>query len=119
MTWWVKSIKKCVGLQIALRIFLFLIFIFAFGICVLISVFALLLGVPVGIASSAVGLKICALISGIIEYKSIIKKTRKKHYKIVFIAKIKLNTIEVLIFKALIDSCVIYDKFVSINYVLR
>ena len=35
------------------------------------------------------------------KYKSIIKKT--KHDKVVFLAKTKLNTIEVLISKALID----------------
>ena len=33
--------------------------------------------------------------------------------------KTKLNTIEVLISKALINSCINYDKFVSVNNVLR
>ena len=40
-------------------------------------------GIPVGIASSAIGLKICAIIAGIKKYKSIIKKKKKKHGKIV------------------------------------
>ena len=33
--------------------------------------------------------------------------------------KSKLDTIEVLISKALIDSCISHDKFVSVNNVLR
>ena len=33
--------------------------------------------------------------------------------------KSKLNSIEVLIFKALIDSVIIFDKFFSINNVLK
>ena len=39
----------------------FLVFVFAVSGCVLISVFASLVGVPAGIESSAVGLKICAI----------------------------------------------------------
>ena len=42
--------------------------------CVSISAFASLVGIPVGITSSAVGLKICAIVVGIKKYKSIIKK---------------------------------------------
>ena len=56
-----------------------------------------------GIARSAVGLNICAITARIRKYKSIIKKKRKKHDKIVLLAKTKLNTKEVLIFKALIE----------------
>ena len=43
----------------------FLIFISAVSGCASISAFASLVGVPVGITSSALGLKICALIAGI------------------------------------------------------
>ena len=50
-------------------------------------------------------------------YKSI-KKKKKKHEKIVLLGKDKLNTIEVLISKALIESYISHDEFVSIN-VLR
>ena len=52
--------------------------------CVSISAFASILGIPIGITSSAIGLKICAITAGIQKYKSIIKKRRKKHDKIVF-----------------------------------
>ena len=51
--------------------------------CVSISVFALLVSVPVGITSSAVGIKICTITAGIRKFKSIIKKNKKKHNKIV------------------------------------
>ena len=43
-----------------------------------ISAFALLIDIPIGIFSSAVGLKICKINAGINNDKSIIKKKRKK-----------------------------------------
>ena len=61
--------------------------------CVSISAFASLIGIPIGITSSAIGLKICAITAGIKKYKSIIKKKKKKHDKIVLLAKSKLNSI--------------------------
>ena len=87
--------------------------------CVSISAFASLVGIPIGITSSAIGLKICAITAGIKKYKSIIKKKKKKHDKIVLLAKSKLNSIEVLISKALIDSNISHDEFVLINNVLQ
>ena len=48
--------------------------------CVSISAFASLVCVLVGITSSAVGIKICAITAGIKNYKSIIQK-KKKHNK--------------------------------------
>ena len=56
--------------------------------CVSISAFASLVYVSVGITSSEVGLKICAITAGIKKYKSIIKK-KKKHDEIVFLGKNK------------------------------
>ena len=47
--------------------------------CVSISAFASLAGIPIGITSSAVELKICAITAGIKKYKPIIKKKKKKH----------------------------------------
>ena len=61
--------------------------------------------------SSAVVIKIFAITAGIKKYKSIIKK-KKNHDKIVLLEKDKLNTIEVLISKALIDSYISHGKFV-------
>ena len=64
-------------------------------------------------------IKICTITAGIKKYNSIIKKKEKKHDKIVLLAKSKLNSIEVLISKALIDSVIIHDQFVLINNVLK
>ena len=49
--------------------------------CVSISAFASLVCVPVGITSSAVGTKICAVTAGIKKYKSITKKNKKSMIK--------------------------------------
>ena len=87
--------------------------------CISISAFASLVSVPVGIISSVVGINICAITAGIKKYKSIIKKKKKKNDKIVFLGKDKLNTVEVLNCKALIDSYISHDEFVSVNNVLN
>ena len=65
------------------------------------------------------GLKICAITARIKKYKSIFKKKKKKHDKIALLAKSKLNRIEVLIPKTLIDSYISHDEFVLINYALK
>ena len=68
--------------------------------CISISASASLVGIPIRITSSAIGLKICAITAAIKMYKSVIKnkKKKKKHDKIVLLAKSKLNSIEVLRF---------------------
>ena len=43
----------------------------------------------------------CAIVAEIKKCKTIIKKTKKKHYKIALLAKSKLNSIKFLISKAL------------------
>ena len=63
--------------------------------CVSLFAFASLVGIPVGITS----------------YKSIIKEKEKKHDKKVLLAKSKLNSIEVLICKALRDLVISHDFF--------
>ena len=75
--------------------------------CVSVSTFSTLVGIPIGIARSTIGLKICVITAGIKKYKSIIKKKKKKHNKIILLAKSKLNSIEVLISKALIDEILV------------
>ena len=66
-----------------------------------------------GITSSAIGLKICAKAAWIKKYKSIIKKMKKKHKQIVFLAKSKLNKI------SLNASNISHDEFVLRNNVLK
>ena len=97
----------------------FLVFVSVVSDCVSISALALFVGAPVGIVSSALGTKIYAITARIKMHKLIIKKKKKKQDKIVLLAKSKLNTMEVLISIALIDSYINYDEFVLVNNVLR
>ena len=83
--------------------------------CISSSAFASLLGTT----SFTIGLKICAITAGLKKCKSIITKKKKKHDKIVFLEKSKLNSIEVFISKALIDSNFSHDEFVLTNHVLK
>ena len=46
--------------------------------------FATVVGIPVDIASSAMGLTICVITAGIKTYKSIIRKKRKRTYNGIF-----------------------------------
>ena len=86
--------------------------------CISISVFASLFDIPIGITSSAIGLKICLIDAGIKKYKSIISKRKTKYDKIVLLSKTKLNSIEVWISMALIDWNNSHDKFGLMNNVL-
>ena len=56
-----------------------------------ISNFASLLGISIGITSSVIGLKICAITAR--PQKPVIKKKKTKHDKIVLLGKSKLNKI--------------------------
>ena len=87
--------------------------------CISISAFIFLIGIPIGITSSSIGLKICVITEVIKKHKSIIKKKKKKHDKIILLGKSKLISIEVLISKSLINSVVTHDEFVLINKVLK
>ena len=87
--------------------------------CISIPAFASLLDVSIRIMSSEIGIKICAIAAKTKTYKLIIKKKKKKHYNMVFLAKSKLNGIEFLISKTLCDSLTSHDEFVLINYVLK
>ena len=81
--------------------------------------FGSLVGIPIGITSSAVGLRSCVITAAIKKRKSIIKKKKRKHDKLVLLAKSKLNSIEVLISKASVDSVISHDKFVLMNNMLE
>ena len=82
--------------------------------------FASFLGFPIGITGSVIGLTISVAIK---KYKSIIKKNdttrQKKHKKIVLLANSKLNRIEVLVSKLLIDSDISYYELSLINNILK
>ena len=57
--------------------------------CISIFAFASLICVPVAITSSAVGVKICPITVGKKKYKSVIKKKKKNHDRIVLRGKAK------------------------------
>ena len=78
-----------------------------------------MIAIPIRITSSAIGLKICAIIAVIKRYKLIIKKGKNKYDKIVLLAKSKLDSIEALISKGFMDSNISHDEFVLINNVLK
>ena len=61
----------------------FLIWASAVTGCNLISTFASLVDIPIGITSSAIGLNICAITAGIKKYKSIIKNKKKPWQNII------------------------------------
>ena len=71
---------------------------------------ASLVAILIGITSSAVGTKICAITAGIKNYNSSTKKKKKKHDKIILLTKSKLNSIAVLIAKALFNSYTSHDN---------
>ena len=73
MIWYVKSTKRLVFLNYIKH---FLILGSTITRCISISAFASFNDIPIGIMSSAIGLKICAITAGIKKYKSIIKKKR-------------------------------------------
>ena len=87
--------------------------------CISISAFTSLVSIPIGIKSSAIGLKMFAITAGIKKCKSMIKKNKKSHDKILLLAKTKLNIIEVLISKDLIDWKVSHVEIVLLNNVLK
>ena len=87
MNWWVKSTKKiCTTLNYIEH---FLILAITITGCVSISFFASLVGISIGITSSAIGLKVFPITAGVTKYKLIIKKKKKKPDRIVLSAKSK------------------------------
>ena len=87
--------------------------------CLSISPFPSLFDIPIEMTSSSTGLPICFITARIKKYKSMIKKKRKKHDKIVLLAKSKLSNIEVLISKTFIDSNICHAKFVLTSNALK
>ena len=86
---------------------------------IFISAFGYLVGISIGITSSAIGLNICVITAGFKKYKSLNKKNKKEHDKTISLAKSKLNSIEVVISKHLIDSNICHDGFALVTNVLK
>ena len=87
--------------------------------CVSVSAFGSLFGIPIGISSFSVELKYFPITAQIKKYNLIIKKKKKKHDKREFLAKTKLNSMENLMLRALINSYSSHDEFFLVNNVKR
>ena len=75
--------------------------------------FTSIVGAPVGIASASFTL-IFSLTTGIVKkLLNITRNKKKKHDKILMLAKSKLNSIETLTFQALIDVETSHEEFVT------
>ena len=73
-----------------------------------------IVGAPVQIASASFTL-IFSLTTGIVKkLLSITRNKKKKHNKILMLAKSKLNSIETLISQALIDMEISHEEFIAI-----
>ena len=76
--------------------------------------FTSVIGIPAGIASASFTL-VFSLTTGIIKkLLKITRKKKKKHIKIVKLAKSKLNSIETLMSQALIDLDISHEEFKTI-----
>ena len=76
--------------------------------------FTSIIGAPVGIASASFTL-IFSLTTGIVKkLLNITRKKKKKHDKILMLAKSKLNSIETLISQALIDMEISHEEYITI-----
>ena len=76
--------------------------------------FTSVIGAPVGIASASFTL-IFSLTTGIVKkLLNITRNKKKKHDKILMLAKSKLNSIETLISKALNDMDISHEEFITI-----
>ena len=76
--------------------------------------FTSIAGAPIGIVSASLTL-IFSLTTGIVKkLLNITRNKKKKHDKILMLAKSKLNSIETLISQALIDMDISHEKFVTI-----
>ena len=71
---WIRSKQVCTALNYIEHFF---VLASAVTECVLISVFASSVEIPICIVSSSAGLTICAITAGIKKYKVIIKKKKK------------------------------------------
>ena len=75
--------------------------------------FTSVVGAPVGIPSASFTL-IFTLTTGIIKTLSMTRNKKKKHDKILILAKSKLNSFETLVSQALIDMEISHEEFIAI-----
>ena len=87
----------------------------SFGTLILAS-YATVVGIPAGIAGASLTL-IFTITTGVVKtFLNITRKKKKKHNKIIALARNKLNIIENLISQALIDFEITHEEFSKIIY---
>ena len=75
--------------------------------------FATVIGTPIGIASASLSLAF-SLSTGLVKKLLKARNKKKKHNKIVMLARSKLNSIEIKIFEALINNEISHEDFMTI-----
>ena len=110
----VKKISKCiVAFDYADKVFITLSA--SFGTLSIAS-YATVVGIPAGIAGASLTL-IFTVTTGVVKTSlNITRKKKKKHNKIIALARSKLNIIENLISHALIDFEITHEEFSKIIY---
>ena len=81
-----------------------------------IASYATIVGIPVGIAGASLTLIFTGTNGVVKTLLNITRKKKKKHNKIIALARIKLNIIENLMSQALIDFDISHDEFSKIIY---
>ena len=76
----------------------------------------MVVGIPVGVAGASLTLIFTVTAGEVKKLLNITRKKKKKHNKIMTLAKNKLNIIENLISQALIDFCISHEEFSKIIY---
>ena len=77
---------------------------------------ATVVGIPVGIAGASLTVIFTVTTGAVKKLLNITRKKKKKHNKIITLARNKLNIIETLISQALIDFDISHEEFSKIIY---
>ena len=110
----VKKIRKyIVAFDYANKLFITLSA--SFGTLSIVS-HATVVGIPVGIAGTSLTLIFTVTTGAVKKILNITRKKKKKHNKIITLARNKLNIIEILISQALIDFYISHKEFSKIIY---
>ena len=81
-----------------------------------IASFATVIGAPVGMMSASCSLAFSITTGFVKKFLKTIRNKKKKHNKIVMLARSKLNSIEIKISEALINNEISHEDFMTINY---
>ena len=108
-----KKLSKYVAISDYIDKILIVLIAASGGVCIFLSVSVV--GAPAGIAGAIFTLVFSLAIGIIKQLLSITRNKKKKHYKILMLAKSKLNSIETSVSQALIDVEISYEEVVTIS----